>query len=138
MLFAQIPFAASQSDGLDPRNSTNIAKIPQSAIVDTPETLTGTDIAPSVVVLTAEGTAADTITVQMWAQSKLTKQDQLNNDPTANNGNRTFYSVGNPITVTVGACSFGRAVPGAIYYQLKTAPTHAGVVKIGFAAGAPT
>lgn len=139
MRFATIDFAASQPDALDPRSGTNNAKIPQSQIKETPETLTGTDIAPSVVVLTAEGTAADTIVVQMWAVDNGGVRNALQaDDPTANNANRSFYSVGSPITVTVGACAFGRAVPGEVYYQLKTAPAHKGTVKIGFAAGAPT
>ena len=113
--------------------------MPASHIKETLQTLPGTDQPPTVAVLTLEGTAGQTVTVERFVLDELAQTDAaMVDNPTLGDAARRFYTMGAATLVTVGATSFLRILPGKVYYRLTLAPAADARLKIGFAPGVPT
>ncbi len=124
-----ILITGGQADLPDPRVSPGT--VPDSAIKESPKTLTGTDDQPPTCVLTLEGTAAQTVTVQPFVLDEATAGEGVVASA------RRFYSPGAGVVVTVGAITLVRAFPGKVYYRLTSAPAADAILKIGFKSGEP-
>jgi len=135
MQFEKIAITGGQASTVDPR--TTPADVPANLIKTTPPTLNNTDQPPSVTVFALEGTAAQTVTCQMFALDESVEVP-FADSPSAVNAARRFYSVAASFVITVGALSYARALPGKIYYRLTAAPAADATLKISFAAGTPT
>jgi hypothetical protein len=137
MRFETIAITGGQANTPDPR--TNPGDVPAQLIKDTPTVLSNTDSPPTVAAITLEGTATQTVTVQMFALDEpATANQAMADDPSAGASARRFYAAhAAGVVVTVGATTYFRAIPGKVYYRLTSAPAANATLKIGFAAGAP-
>lgn len=130
MQFQTIKITGGQADTVDPRASP--AAVPAALIKATPATVTNTDKNPANVLLTLEGTAAQTVTVQQWALDEGQVDPSLADNPTAGDAARKFYKFGAAQVVTVGTIVAITALPGRVYFQLTSAPAADAVLKIGY------
>lgn len=131
--FERIKITGGQADSPDPRGAPAVvASIPPELLKDTPTTITGTDKAPTVALVTLEGTAGQTVTVQPWVLDEPQGKPEQADDPKSGDAARKFYSFGNTVVVTVGAVSSIPICPGRIYYRLTAAPAADATLKIGF------
>jgi len=132
MKFETIRVPGGGADTPDPRASP--ATVPASHIKETPTTVTGTDRNPSSVLLTLEGTAGHTVTVQQFAQddTQALEKAAFLDDPNTGAAARRFYSFGATQVVTVGAVVALTALPGKVYYRLTSLPAADAILKIGF------
>lgn len=124
-----IAIVGGQADMPEPRALPG--SVPESAIKGTPQTSTGTDEQPPTCILTLEGTAAQTATVQPFVLDEATAPEGAL--PAA----RRFYSAQASVVVTVGALTLIRAYPGRVYYRITSAPAADALLKIGFKSGEP-
>lgn len=138
MRFEAIAITGGQADTVDPR--TTPGSVPAELLKETPQALTGSDTPPTVAVLTLEGTATQTVGVEMYALDESGQVDaaRFADNPVAGDASRQFYLIEPAVTVTVGECSYTRVIPGKIYYRLVSAPAADARLKIGFSSGAPT
>jgi hypothetical protein len=105
--------------------------VPPTHIKESPQTILGTDKNPSSVLLTLEGTAAQTVTVQQFALDEIVDK-KFEDDPQAGAAARRFYAFGAVQVVTVGTMVALTALPGKVYYRLTVAPAADATLKIGF------
>jgi hypothetical protein len=131
MKLERIQIVGGQSDSPDPRSAPGA--VPASAIKQS-RSLPLSDNPPGLAVLMLEGTAAQTVDVQLFLLEEPDNSDAFVAPDLAA---RLFYSLGAAVTVTVGAAAFTRVVPGPVYYRLTNAPAANAVLKIGFVAGNP-
>jgi hypothetical protein len=138
MRFESIAITGGQADTVDPR--TTPGAVPAALMKETPQALTGSDTPPTVAVLTLEGTATQTVDVEMYALDESAQVDaaRFADNPVAGDASRQFYLIRAAVTVTVGVCSYVRTVPGKVYYRLVNAPAADARLKIGFSSGVPT
>lgn len=135
MRFDTIKITGGQAADASPR--TNPELLPVERIKRVPDTLQGTDVPPTVLALTLEGTAAQTCSVMPWAVDEATEPNPQT-DPGAGLAGRRFYQMQAAVTVvTVGAVAYIRCLPGRVAFQLTVIPGADGILKIGYAGGAP-
>lgn len=120
----------------DPSPRTAPQSVLDVMLLAVPATLKGTDDQPRRLLLTAEGTAANTISVRLWALDETAQPPGPGGTPIAA-GDRKFYEFSTAdIVVTVAQL---REVllhipgPGLIYVQVVTAPAAAGWLKVACA-----
>jgi hypothetical protein len=135
MRFDTIKITGGQPADASPRTAPG--DVPVSRIKQVPDTLQGTDQAPTVMALTLEGTAAQTVSVTPFAVDEATEPNPQA-DPGSGLAARRFYQMQAAATVvTVGAVSYIRCIPGRVALQLTAIPAADAVLKIGYAGGAP-
>lgn len=135
MRFDTIKVTGGQAADASPRTSPGL--LPVDRIKQVPTTVPGTDVPPTVIALTLEGTAAQTMSVVPFSVDEATEPDP-NADPGSGSTARRFYQMQAAATVvTVGAVSYIRCLPGRVAFQLTVIPAADAVLKIGYAGGAP-
>jgi len=140
----QIPSTGGAAADPDPRTSPE--QVPDRNVGDVPATMLGTDQSPQTLVVALEGTTGQSATIQLW-----TIEDPVNTqiiaDPKAEKAARRYYSVGEPLTLSVGdALTFiGEQGSGAnvliakvpcpigrVYLQVTTRPAADATIKVGW------
>ncbi len=124
-------FAGAQADDPDPRSAP--ATVPEEALMVVPATLPNTDAQPRRLLVAAEGTAGQTIGVELWALEEPVTPLGGQGDPQAP-GDRKFYRLTTAELVsTVGQLreyTANMPGPGKLYVRLTTAPAAASVLKV--------
>lgn len=131
--------AAGQAADPDPVASPGT--IPEAALVDIPLTLRNSDTVPGRLIFAAEGTAAQTISVEVWTlddkrRNLATLPPQLTQ---AEKADRVFFlATAAPIVVTVGELvelplTDVMPGPGTIYVRVTTAPAAASAILVAAA-----
>lgn len=119
----------------DPR--TDPADVLDAALLKCPLTLRNSDTIPTRMLFAVEGTALNTVVVNVWALDD-TGLDRLASLPArpdqAGKAAREFYLVG-AVTATVGELNELVATdsmpgPGTVYVQVTTGPAAAAVLKV--------
>ena len=124
----------------DPRAAPG--DVPDAALMRCPLTIRNSDTVPGRLLLTAEGTTANTFGVEIWVldDTGLDRGAGLPDLPSqSDKANRQWYNCtpGGALTVTVGEVIEFSAVmpaPGTMYVRVTTAPAAAGVLKVAAAA----
>ena len=128
MRFLEIRITGGQADSADPRSAPG--SVPEALLIEVPVTLTGTDVPPSKILLTLEGTAAQTVDVTPYALAE-TKASPFEAQPALTE--RRFYKMAaSAVTVTVGELTSTPAMPGKVYLRLTTAPAADAVLRVSF------
>lgn len=129
MRFTKKINAAAGATTADPR--TNPQDVPPGSVFMVDASLTNSGTAPRKTLITLEGQAGDTATVQLWVldDAGFGEVPQVGDYP-----DLQWYSLGSPVALTVGANSEGDPMPaGVVYAEITIGPTNAAVVKIGSA-----
>jgi hypothetical protein len=123
---------------VDPRTSPGA--VPDAALSKASLNLRSSDTILRRIILAAEGTAANTIIVSIYAQDDqgLDRQASMPDRQTqAEKDARRFYLVAAGVTVTVGELTevlTNVPMPGTIYFRVTTAPAADGTLLAAFAA----
>jgi hypothetical protein len=120
----------------DPDPRANPGDVPEEAILRIPFSLRNTDSPPRRLLIAAEGTGGQAITVEVWAQDEpIDPGASLATEPQpGQSATRRFYQATTaPVAVTVGTLrefAVNHPAPGEVYVRVTAAPAAASTLLV--------